>query len=183
MFLVLFWCGLLCLAGLGLLLLSWDPLDKEVDIVLLQVNVVERLLRVKGAHNIFKRDQSVLLLTENSDFVKLAKHAKDLKSIKTHEQTYHLDVLFAELVVLLHDPCFGLCPWLRLTLSRVFRATEVCWRHLVSLNVKPQSWGFNWQVLKSVSIKVPYISAEDFQHAVLLLLSKFIDADRLLLQY
>lgn len=60
------------------LLFARDPLHEQVDIVLLQVNVVERLLGVEGAHDVLKRDQSVLLLSENPDVLKFSEHPENL---------------------------------------------------------------------------------------------------------
>lgn len=86
-----------CLVALDcLLLFTRDPLDEQVDIVLLEVNVVQRLLGVERAHDVLERDQSVLLVSENSDVFKFAEHPKNLP-----ETIRMTQILFAEAEVTL----------------------------------------------------------------------------------
>lgn len=66
------------LALSGLLLFTRNPLHKQVHIVLFQVDVVQRLLRIEGTHDVFKRNQRVLLLSENTNILKFAKHPENL---------------------------------------------------------------------------------------------------------
>jgi len=66
------------------LLFTWNPLDQKVDIVLLQVDVVERLLGVESAHDVLEGDQGILFLTENFHILKFPKHAE-----------YYFDVVLA----------------------------------------------------------------------------------------
>ena len=86
-FLLLFWYSCLlywltpsALSALYLLLLfARDPLDHQVDIVLFNVDIVERLLCVKGAHDILERYQRVLFFIEDLHIFELTKHAENLE--------------------------------------------------------------------------------------------------------
>ena len=101
---------LFCLAFTGvlwrLLLFARNPLHKQVDIVLFQVDVVQWLLGVKCTHDVLKSYQSVLLFSEDSYVFKFTKHPENLHQIRTSVNlvcrsrsdsrcTYHFNVFLA----------------------------------------------------------------------------------------